>query len=150
MIALARQKLPADQQKRYQLVEGTVESLPKIPAFDAATLVLVMHFLPDDGAKLRLLQSIANRLRPGSPLVLVDMFREPETFDRYLHILEKHLVQMGVEREWIDDGLAHIRNDIQSVPESRVKVLLQEAGFTHILRFSQHLIYGGWVAEKQK
>jgi tRNA (cmo5U34)-methyltransferase len=148
MIALARQKLPVNHQERYQLLEGTVDSLPKTPAFDAATLILVMHFLPDDGAKLRLLQSIANRLRPGSPLVLVDMFREPETFDRYLHILEKYLVQMGIERDWINDGLAHIRNDIHAVPEQRVKDLLQEAGFTHILRFSQHLIYGGWVAEK--
>src|SRR5690606_19475400 len=124
-----------------QLVEGTVESLPKTSAFDAATLVLVMHFLPDDGAKLRLLQSITHRLRSGSPLVLVDMFREPETFDRYLHILEKHLVQMGIAGNRIDDGLAHIRNDIHSVPEQRIKALLQEAGFTHIFRFSQHLIY---------
>jgi len=78
----------------------------------------------------------------------VDMFREPETFDRYLRILEKHLVQMGIERDWINDGLTHIRNDIQAVPEQRVKSLLQEAGFTNIFRFSQHLIYGGWVAER--
>jgi tRNA (cmo5U34)-methyltransferase len=148
MIAQAQQKLSTHQQARYSLVEGTVDSLPPTPAFDAATSILVMHFLPDDGAKLRFLQSIATRLRPGSPFVLVDMFREPESFERYLQMLEMHLVQRGEDREWIRDGLAHIRNDIQTVSEKRVKALLQEAGFTNILRFSQHLIYGGWVAEK--
>jgi tRNA (cmo5U34)-methyltransferase len=148
MIVQTQQKLPAHEQARYRLVEGTVDRLPPTPAFDAATSILVMHFLPDDGAKLRFLQSIAIRLRPGSLLVLVDMFREPESFERYLQMLEMHLVQTGEERERLRDGLAHIRNDIQTVPEKRVKALLQEAGFTNILRFSQHLIYGGWVAEK--
>jgi len=148
MVAQARQKLSGVPSERYQLIESTIADLPGSSTFNAATSILVMHFLPDDGAKLRFLQSIASRLKPGSPLVLVDMFREAATFERYLDFLEKHLLLAGIDEEGITEGLNHIRNDIHAVPERRVISLLQEAGFSNILRFNHHLIYGGWVAER--
>ena len=33
---------------------------------------MVLHFVADDGAKLKLLRSIASHMKPGVPLVLMD------------------------------------------------------------------------------
>src|SRR5262245_22858989 len=41
---------------------GTVDLLPETPRFDAATIINVLHFLPDDGSKTELLRSVATRL----------------------------------------------------------------------------------------
>lgn len=52
---------------RVRLYPSKVSDLPKFEPFDAATLLLVLHFLPDDGAKLALLTDIAQHLKPGAP-----------------------------------------------------------------------------------
>lgn len=59
--------------ERVQLYRGYVDSLPEAKIYDAATLLLVMHFIPDDGSKLLLLQNIAKRLRSGATFVLADL-----------------------------------------------------------------------------
>lgn len=38
--------------------------------FDAATLIGVLHHIPDDADKLRLLQALSARLAPGAPFIL--------------------------------------------------------------------------------
>lgn len=60
MMAIAQAELAAQGlQGRVNLHTGYVNSLPETEPMDAATLMLVMHFLTDDGAKLQLLQDIA-------------------------------------------------------------------------------------------
>jgi tRNA (cmo5U34)-methyltransferase len=55
---------------RTEIHLGYVDDLPSDVRFDAATLIGVLHHQPGDGAKHRLLRSIASRLTPGAPLVL--------------------------------------------------------------------------------
>lgn len=59
--------------ERVQLYRGYLDSTPETKIYDAATLLLVMHFIPDDGSKLLLLQNIAKRLRLGATFVLADL-----------------------------------------------------------------------------
>lgn len=40
--------------------------------FDAATCILILRLVPDDGAKLELLRQTRRRLKPAAPFVLVD------------------------------------------------------------------------------
>lgn len=40
-------------------------------------LMLVMHFVRDNGSKLRLLKNIAQRLKPRSKLILADLHGDP-------------------------------------------------------------------------
>lgn len=49
---------------------GTVDDLPAEPAFDAATLIGVLHHIPGEAGKLALLRALAARMRPGAPLIL--------------------------------------------------------------------------------
>jgi tRNA (cmo5U34)-methyltransferase len=73
MLALARAKAEAaGLAGRVRLVQGTVDDLAPAARFHAATAMYVLMHLPDDGAKLRLLQGVARRLQPGAPLLLVD------------------------------------------------------------------------------
>lgn len=55
---------------------GQVETMPPAPPFDAATLILVLHFVKGDAARAALLGAIAARLKPGAPLLLTSLYRE--------------------------------------------------------------------------
>lgn len=61
MMAIAKKQLSQrNLLERVNLHTGYVGSLPETSLMDAATLILVMHFLPDDGSKLALLKAITN------------------------------------------------------------------------------------------
>ena len=72
MITLAKEKLKTIE--GVTITQGIVSDLPTDQRFDAATLILVLHFLEDQGAKKALLKSISERLKPRAPLILVDIF----------------------------------------------------------------------------
>lgn len=75
MLAVARERLAqAGLMTRVELVEGNLDSVPTEPRFDAATLILVLHFLKDDAARAALLSDIAARLEPGAPLLLASLY----------------------------------------------------------------------------
>ncbi|MGL4647858.1 MAG: class I SAM-dependent methyltransferase, partial [Caldilineaceae bacterium] len=68
MIEIARDRVARhDLSSRVTLVQGTTGALPPDARFDAATCLMVMHMLPDTGAKEALLGPIAGRLKPGAP-----------------------------------------------------------------------------------
>lgn len=135
---------------RVSLVKGGVEALPEDVAFDAATLILVMHFLPDDGAKQALLDGIGRRLRPGAPLVLVDLHGRAgeRAFHRGMALWRQWQIAQGIPVEEVDKGFRRIIVDIHFVPETRMADLLAKAGFRGIERFWGALLFGGWVAWK--
>ena len=71
MSAIAQEKLTNQGfSERADLHTGYIDTLTKTEPMDAATLILVMHFVPNDGAKLQLLQNIAQHLKPGADLIL--------------------------------------------------------------------------------
>jgi SAM-dependent methyltransferase len=72
MLSRARQKIDeAGATDRVSLVRGTAEDAPR-EAFDAATAFLALHFLPDDGARLRALREIHARLKHGAPFLMIN------------------------------------------------------------------------------
>lgn len=74
MMMIAQKKL-----LKYKLLERInlhtdyVDTLSETEIFDAPTLlILVMHFLPDDGSKLKLLRYVASHLKVGSELIYME------------------------------------------------------------------------------
>ena len=130
---------------------GYVADLPERPRFDAATAILVMHFLPDDGRKLDFLLSIAARLRPGAPLVLVDLRGDPdsEPFDRLIGAWKIRQRAIGMEETDVEEMFRDMANVVRFVPENRILSLLQEAGFANPQRFYNAMLFGGWTARKR-
>jgi tRNA (cmo5U34)-methyltransferase len=134
------------------LCQGYTHDLPETDMFDAATCILVMHFLLDDGAKLQLLESISSRLRSGAPFVLVDGFGVSNSIDyeRNLSAWKTFVVANGVDPEIVEDGFCNqILKRLQLVSEERIVSLLNEAGFEKPTRFFTSFLYGGWIATKK-
>ena len=151
MIDLAKTKLEqhglAD---RFQLVTGYTEDLPENSAFDVATLFNVMHFLPDDGAKLGLLESVATRLRPGGHFVMVDLYGDSSTseFQYLLEVWKRYMLVRGLSPEEREVFLERLGTGCHFVPKARILELLAEAGFDDVIQFYRGLLYGGWIARK--
>lgn len=121
-------------------------------AFDAATCLLVMHFLPDDGTKLALLKSIAARMKPGAPLILADMYETPDS-PRHQRIMNAWMhwqLRNGIEPVEVEKGRRHVERDVHFVPLERLVALLDEAGFTTPEHFFQAFLFGGFIAWRKE
>ncbi|MVM33957.1 hypothetical protein GO755_28235 [Spirosoma sp. HMF4905] len=85
MIKQAREKLR--DYKNVTLIEGLLTDLDPARKYGAATLLLVLHFLDDQGAKLNLLKAISQRLAPGAPFVMLDITSDKVHIKQNLGIL---------------------------------------------------------------
>ncbi|WP_396592816.1 class I SAM-dependent methyltransferase [Brevundimonas sp. R86498] len=128
-------------------LEGYVFEAPEGP-FDAATCLLTLHFVPDDGAKLETLKAIRSRLKPGAPFVIAHLSidrTDPASerqFDRYLTFGSDSEMDPKVLKE------AHerVRTQLNCVGPARDEDLLTEAGFRDIEPVFRGLYWCGWVA----
>ncbi|MEN0004503.1 MAG: class I SAM-dependent methyltransferase, partial [Bacteroidota bacterium] len=120
MIKIARTKLHAFAS--ISLYEGTVEHLPATTLYDAATLFLVLHFLPDDGSKLALLKNISTRLKPNASLYVLDIFGTPEEMHHNLGVLKK-FVPAHLSSHEVDERIERIKQKIQYISEARLTEL---------------------------
>jgi tRNA (cmo5U34)-methyltransferase len=151
MLDLAKKKIEAaGLTDRVSLFKGYVDDLPTDRLYDGATAAMVLHFLPDDGAKLKLLHDVGSHLKPGAPLVLMDAYVDlsvPESqllLDAWKH--QQNLA--GVKWEQVEDGMKERMKAIHFVSSDRIEQLLTEAGFCRIQRFFQVFVLGGWIAFK--
>jgi tRNA (cmo5U34)-methyltransferase len=130
------------------LIEGLVSDLDIEKKYSAATLLLVLHFLDDNGNKLNLLKDIADRLFSGATFVMLDITGNKNQIQQNLKVL-KLLLPDGLDEEQINNRLNRIENELFAVSEERLSELLQEAGFEPPLRFFQSAIYIGWMTKKR-
>lgn len=145
MIKQANEKFQGND--NVKLIEGLVTDLDKERKFSVATLLLVLHFMEDNGHKLSLLKSISERLVAGAPFVLLDITGDKNEIKQNLDIL-RLLLPQNVDQEQIRNRLDRIGNDLFAVSEERLSDLLQQAGFEPPLRFFQSNIYMGWLTRK--
>ena len=151
MLDLAKDKIEAaGVTKQASLFRGYVDELPIGTFYDGATLGMVLHFVADDGAKLKLLRSIASHLKSGAPLILMDAHGDPTIQESQL-LLDawKHQQNLaGVKWEQVESSMKERMQAIHFVASNRIEELLAEAGFRRIQRFFQIFILGGWIAFK--
>ena len=148
MIAEARARLRAcGADARTTWIEGYVFDAPAAQ-YDAATCLLTLHFVPDDGQKLKTLQAIRDRLRPGAPFVLVDCCMDKsaanfaERLDRYCQFA----FDSGAPAEMLDVARDRMTNVGHTVSEGRETELLREAGFSGIELFYAGHSWRGWMS----
>ena len=117
------------------------------PLFDAATLINVLHFVPDDGSKASLIGDIARRLRPGGVFVLFDLHGDPgsDEHERYMPAWERYWRVRGMTEDEAHAFRDRIRSGIQFAPPERVVQIATECGFVKPRRFFKGLLYGGWT-----
>lgn len=151
MLAIAQQKIQQHGlSEQVKLFQGYTHDLPDTVLYDAATCILVSHFLPDDGSKLALLQSIAQRLKSSAAFILVDVFGEKNTpeFERMASIVQVYWEEMGMPPQKCLELLETVNKGVYPIPEPRIFELLKQAGFGNVIRFYTGLWVGGWLATK--
>ena len=126
---------------------GYAHEVPLTPPFDAATLINVLHFVPDDGGKAALLTDIAERLSADAPFVLFDVHGDPasEEFARYMPAWRRFWSLRGMDEAACSQFDQRIRDGIHFVSPARILELAREAGFTSPRMFYKSLLYGGWT-----
>jgi len=151
MLELARRRTRAlGVEGRVALIQGTVDSLPDEPSFDAATCLLVEHLQPDDGTKLHLLEGIHRRMVPGGWLLLVGLHGDLGTRATRsgLEAWLQFVALQGLPRATQDDVRHRATVEDSLVPEQRIRELLDEARFVNVERIYQVQLLGGWRAQK--
>lgn len=151
MLTVAHQQVAAlNLADRVQLHLGYLDSLEAASLFEAATSILVMQFLADDGSKETYLRIIASRLKPQARLILVDLEGEKgsDEFETFAASWKGHQLGTRTDRAEVEKDFDHILRDIQFVPQQRIVELLESAGFTQVRKFYQAFLFGGYVAEK--
>jgi len=152
MVELARQKTQAAGiSDRVSFFEGFLSDLASDTPFDAATLSMVLHFLPDDGSKRALLEDIAMCLREDAPLVLMDLHGDLATPESNLSLMawqqQQHLG--GATWEEVEEWRNNRFNALHFVSADRIQQLLSDSGFTKkVHHFFQNFMLHGWLAFK--
>ena len=131
------------------LIQGmTTDIEPPSGGFDAATSILVMHFLPDDetdGGKVAYLSAIKDRLRVGATFVHVDVSMAPGDAGAMEPIFMQHARGMGLDEAGVAAGPRTMAT-MPIITPSRTEALLKVAGFGDVRPFFQTLWYRGWFA----
>ncbi|MDA3896383.1 MAG: class I SAM-dependent methyltransferase [Desulfobacteraceae bacterium] len=151
MLSIAREKVAAATLKsKISLVLGLIDDVAE-KDFDAATAILVMHFLPDDGAKLYFLKAIADKLKPGAPIVLVDL--EGEIGSDEYNVLnaawKNQQLFIRAENDRVNEEFAMREKEVHFISEKRIELLFIEAGFIQVQKFFKAYLFGGYVAIKR-
>lgn len=151
MIEIAKSKIEEKNlTDRVSLVEGFVGSVAEKPLFDAATSMLVMHFLPDNGSKDEFVRGISKRLKPGAKFVLADLEGETGSagFKMLVSAWKRHLLAFSEDRAEAEETLRGIMKNVKFAPEGRIREILQNAGFETVRKFCQSYLVGGYAAAK--
>ena len=147
MLALANTVIGAELAPRVELLEGAVEIAPPGP-FNAATCILVLGLIPDDGRKLELLRAIRRRLEPGAPFILVDqcLAVSAPDFDQRLTLYANYALASGVDPEVVTKAKEALRSNSSSASSERDESLIDEAGFRSRELFYRGMAWHGWIA----
>ncbi len=148
MLELARRRVAgADLADGITCQHGYASDVPLVPRFDAATLINVLHFVPDDGSKAGLFADIARRLKPGGVFVFFDLHGDPgsEEHERYMPAWRRYWKIRGMTGAERSEFAERIRHGIHFASPERVVELARAAGLIQPRRFYQSLLYGGWT-----
>lgn len=134
-----------------RLHHGFTETLPEDEIYDAATLVFVMRFIPDEKRKLTLLRNIAKRLRIGAKFVLVDLCGDLSSkhFQCILKAWRNFMKLSGLHSELVHKITAQAMGQ-SYFTEYEIEWLLSKAGFEKMTRFYDAFFHSGWIAQKSR
>ncbi|MFJ7737998.1 methyltransferase [Lysinibacillus sp. NPDC097287] len=134
------------------LLHGTLlETELPVTQFDAASCILVLHFIESYDEKLATLKAIAHHLKPGAPFVLVSKYGQLGSSETELQFdlwRAYWLQQTKLTSAQVADMEQSIRA-LSFMREEDILTLLQEAGFTYPSRFFATTLFGGWICRKQ-
>ena len=152
MLDIARMKAnEMDITERVKFIEGTIDSIEGSTTYDAATCMLVLHFIADVDEKLHLLKKIRQQLTPGAPFVLASMYGNPNdpAFDELFELWKAYWLDTTDLTEVEVDEMENAVRGLSFIPEEDIVRLLREAGFGNIAKFFTTNMFGGWICKAE-
>lgn len=151
MLTIANAKIAAASlQDKITLIQGFIDDVVD-NNFNAATSILVMHFLPDDGSKYKFLKGVADKLKSGAIFILVDLEGEIGS-DEYIVFnaaWKNHQLCTRDKNDRVNDEFLMREREVQFIPQKRIVSLLEDVGFIKINKFFKAYLFGGYVAIKR-
>lgn len=148
MLTLARNKANEYQlSDRVNFIEGTIGHVNPPQLYDAATLILVLHFIQDDADKLEQLTLIRERLKSEASFVLVTMYGDAESteFEELISLWKAYWLDTTSLAEAEVNQMEKTVRNLSFISEDKLLTMLKEAGFTNIVKFFQTNMFGGWI-----
>lgn len=144
MLSLAK-TITGQHAQRVRLFEGYINDAPQ-QLYDAATCILVFHFIPRE-QRLETLTQIRRRLKTGAPFIAAHLSFSQNEPERSQWIA-RH-VAFGLENGTDPLNAENTRQAIGSrlsilSPQEDV-ALMQQAGFSNVSLFYAGLSIRGWV-----
>ena len=130
--------------------EGYLDSLPESDSFEAATCLVVSHFIMEKEERRNFFNQIALRLRPQGYLISSDIAYDMSTSD-YQSLLEVWL-RMMKSAELPEDDIEKMRaaygRDVAVLPPQEVASIIASAGFNTPVLFFQNLLIHAWYSRR--
>ena len=146
MLDVARQHAEAEGfVDRCDFHVGLVSDLP-VEAHDAATSLLVSHFLVEEDRRVAFFRDIADRLKPGGLLFSADLAADPD-HPSFATLMDLWLT-LYVSPERQDGYRAMFGRGVAAHPPAQVEAMMVRAGFAPPAACYQTALLRGWVAIK--
>lgn len=130
--------------------EGYLDSLPASDAFDAATCLLVSHFLLQQEERRQFFCRIAARLRPGGYLVSADLAFDVSTpaYPDLLGVWQRVLRYAELPAEVVEKVRATFAQDVAVLPPREVESIIVSSGFDAPVLFFQACFIHAWYTRR--
>jgi tRNA (cmo5U34)-methyltransferase len=143
MLDLARLTL-GELSARALLHQGFIDNAPAGP-FDAAACILTLHFI-ERQERLRTLEEVRRRLKPGAPFVVAHYSIPQGELDLWMSRFAAFAISSGIERSQAEKARSGVAERLPILSPEDDQQLLREAGFTEISLFYMGFTFRGWVA----
>lgn len=132
------------------LHEGYLSTLETDAHFDAALVMLTLHFVQSLAAKRQMLRDLFDRLNPGGMMILVDIYqsRVDGQFEQHWQYWKARQLAQGFSPAEVEKIFNRLKRNIFPMPEDELLKLLRNIGFQKVQQFFQTLAIGGWLAVK--
>ena len=130
--------------------EGYLDSLPEAPPFDAATSLLVSHFITSSEAQRDFFRQIASRLRPEGYLINAALVSDPSpaATPSLLDVWMRMQSYADVPAEQLEKMRASYGREFAAQSPQEVASIIVSGGFSTPILFLQTLLIHAWYARR--
>ncbi|RFB68624.1 MULTISPECIES: class I SAM-dependent methyltransferase [unclassified Herbaspirillum] len=128
--------------------EGYLDSLPQGEPFDAATSLLVSHFILQPDERVGFFGGIRQRLRPDGILINSDLTSDTEAphYGGLLEVWMRTMAGADLSQEKQEQMRAAYRRDVAILAPEKIARIIVSGGFDTPVQFYQCGLIHGWFA----
>jgi len=151
MLAVCRTRAEAQSiSSRCDFREEYVEALPDIAQFDAATAILVSHYLGDQAARQDFFHAISTKLRPGGVFISADLAADTNSqeFAELFRAWKSMLRFSDMSSAEVERYSSKFSKGGPAIPVPEIETIFTSSGFQEPVLFCQTLLIHAWYSRR--